>query len=268
MTKTFAERLLKISEERSSHVILALDLEMQMGTDREKWHLKKSELFEKSQSIFAEVASEIVAVKLNNHLLLPLGLYGDLQPLIENVRSAGLPIIYDAKVGDIGSTNRAISRHLFDAGVDAVICNPFVGWEEGLEPIFYEARSRSCLCGVILLVFMSHPGAFFGFGALTTTKDGTQVPFYHLFAKMARERKADGVIVGATALAEICSVRSIVGSEVLVISPGVGAQGGDAIAAIKAGSDFVIVGRSITSSSEPAKTVRNLREEIEKSLGS
>ena len=70
--------------------------------------------------------------------------------------------IMDAKVNDIGATNQVIAEYYYAAGFDAIIANPFVGWDEGLKPLFEVSKRLDR--GVILLCYMSHKGASEGYG--------------------------------------------------------------------------------------------------------
>ena len=73
---------------------------------------------------------------------------------------------------------------------------------------------------------------------------------------------ADGVVVGATAPQKIGEVKQILQDKVDIYSPGVGAQGGSAETAIKAGANYLIVGREITNSNDPTAAARSLCELI------
>ncbi len=82
------------------------------------------------------------------------------------------------------------------------------------------------------------------------------------FAKKALKWGADGVVVGATVPEKIAEVNRILGENVDIYSPGVGAQGGAAEKAIKAGASYIIVGREITNSDDPAQTASMLCDSI------
>jgi orotidine-5'-phosphate decarboxylase len=66
-------------------------------------------------------------------LTLPLGTFDGVQELVEQIRGQGMLAVMDAKVNDIGNTNQIIAEYYFAAGFDAIIANPFVGWDEGLN---------------------------------------------------------------------------------------------------------------------------------------
>jgi orotidine-5'-phosphate decarboxylase len=80
-------------------------------------------------------------------------------------------------------------------------------------------------------------------------------------ARMGCENGAVGFIAPATRPDRIKLIRSIVGDR-LILTPGVGAQGGSASAAIEAGADYVIVGRSIYEADDPAAVARSIAESI------
>jgi orotidine-5'-phosphate decarboxylase len=165
----------------------------------------------------------------------------------------------DCKANDIGATNQIIAEYYYAAGFDALIANPFVGWEEGLKPIFDVAhRLRR---GVILLVYMSHKAANEGYGqTIINMESGRRKLQYVYFAEKALEADADGVIVGATYPEKIKEVHDLLDNKIPIYSPGIGAQGGAVRDALKAGSRFLIVGREITLSEDPRGAAEKIRD--------
>jgi orotidine-5'-phosphate decarboxylase len=87
---------------------------------------------------------------------------------------------------------------------------------------------------------------------------GVLIPQYLLFAQKNVAYNADGAVVGATIPEKISEIHQVLGEEVPIYSPGVGAQGGSAEAAIKAGTRYLIVGRDIISAENPAEAARKL----------
>ena len=106
---------------------------------------------------------------------------------------------------------------------------------------------------------MSHKGATEGYGQTVIDPiTGTLTPQYVSFARKALHWGADGVVVGATVPDKIAEIRKILGDKVAIYSPGVGAQGGGAATAMRAGSNYLIVGREITMSPNPAEAAKSI----------
>jgi orotidine-5'-phosphate decarboxylase len=100
---------------------------------------------------------------------------------------------------------------------------------------------------------MSHEGAEEGYGLKVAGE-----PMYLRFARKVREWGADGAVVSAKSLEIIEEVRRVLEPWQVILSPGVGFQGGEAAKAVKAGTDFAIVGRSILDAAEPITALRDL----------
>jgi orotidine-5'-phosphate decarboxylase len=106
---------------------------------------------------------------------------------------------------------------------------------------------------------MSHKGATEGYGqTVIEAETGKPTTQYISFAKKALKWNADGAVVGATVPEKIRQIRKILGETVPIYSPGIGAQGGTANAARKAGARYLIVGREITQARNPAETAKKL----------
>ncbi len=239
----------QVAQEKRSNIVLALD----------PFPGEPQSLLGLSTKILEKVHPYICALKINHQLILPLGLFNDMPKIFKIAQEKGLPTIMDCKINDVGHTNRAIAEYYFKAGFDAVIANPFVGWNEGLQPVFEVARSKDR--GVILLVYMSHTGAPEGYGqTIKNPETKRYTPQYVAFAKKALEWKADGAVVGATYPEKIKEVHSILKDRVPIFSPGVGAQGGKVKAAVEAGARYLIVGRTITLAEDPAETTKSIRD--------
>ena len=250
----FKAHMQEAAKSKDSRLVLALDFPFEAPENREK-------ILAKAQKVLKAVHPYICAVKINHHLTLPLGTFDGVQALVEQIRGQGMLAIMDAKINDIGNTNQIIAEYYFAAGFDAIIANPFVGWEEGLKPLFDVSKRLNR--GVILLTYMSHKGACEGYGqTIIDPETGLQTPQYVSFAKKSLKWGADGVVVGATVPQKIAEIKRILGENVSIYSPGVGAQGGAAETAIKAGANYLIVGREITNSDNPARAARTLSESI------
>jgi orotidine-5'-phosphate decarboxylase len=140
-----------------------------------------------------------------------------------------IPVILDSKRGDIGSTADHYALEAFERyGADAVTVNPYMGFDT-IEPYLKHAGK-----GVIVLCRTSNPGG----SDLQFLNVNSGEPLYLHVAKLASQKwNSSGqisLVVGATFPEEIAKVRAIVGDMPLLI-PGIGAQGGDIDATVKAG---------------------------------
>jgi orotidine-5'-phosphate decarboxylase len=244
------------SKTKQSSIVLALDFPFHNPQDPQS----REVLMAKAQNTLNIVSPYVCAVKINHHLVLPLGTFDGVRTLVSKAHEAGLLAIMDCKVNDIGATNQVIAEYYFAAGFDALIANPFVGWDEGLQPIFETARKQQR--GVILLTYMSHKGAAEGYGqTVRETEISTEIKQYLSFARKALRWQADGAVVGATVPEKIAEIHRVLGDAVPIYSPGVGAQGGAAQAALKAGARYLIVGREIVQARDPAGVAEKLRRQ-------
>lgn len=192
------------------------------------------------------------SVKINFHLLLPLD-FKDIAKINEAAHTNGLQTIADMKLNDIASTNETAVNMLWKMGFDAIIANPFVGYDGALDVVFKSALKAKN--GVILLVYMSHPAASDGYGLSIASPKRS---LFEEFVSRAVAWKADGVVVGATTSDRIAFVRKEIPREMLIFSPGVGVQGGGVKKSVQAGSDFLIIGRSILGASDPVQTAKQI----------
>jgi orotidine-5'-phosphate decarboxylase len=241
--RSFGDRLRNASTQNSgSKIILALDL---------PYRKDPSCLLRDSINLLEKVSNFICAVKCNFHLILPLSI-SEVGELNDRIHSNGLVSIADVKLNDIANTNEVAVNYLWDSGFDGVIANPFVGFKGGLDVVYQSANQLDK--GVITLAYMSHPGADEGYGL--ETRQGSTL--FELMLERANEWGSDGVIVGSTRSDRIAQARSILEGDISIISPGSGPQGGDASASLKAGSDYLIYGRSIVTSDDPAKEAKRI----------
>jgi orotidine-5'-phosphate decarboxylase len=156
-------------------------------------------------------------------------------------RYAEIPVILDAKRGDIGSTARMYAREAYDRyGADAVTVNPYLGGDT-LEP-FLERSDK----GVVVLCRTSNPGA----GDIQDLVCGGEKVYAIIARKAVREWNGNGnvvLVVGATYPEQLKEVRNIVGEMPLLV-PGVGAQGGEVEAVVKAGLSRAGAGMIVNAS--------------------
>ncbi|HET7776641.1 MAG TPA: orotidine-5'-phosphate decarboxylase [Azospira sp.] len=158
-----------------------------------------------------------------------------------HAKHPGIPVILDSKRGDIGSTAQQYAVEAFERfGADAVTINPYMG-RDSVEP--YLAYPDK---GVILLCRTSNPGG----SDLQFLDVGGEKLFERVARLVATEWNTTGqcaLVVGATFPAEIARVREITGNQPLLV-PGIGAQGGDIEATVKAGRTANGTGLMINSS--------------------
>ncbi len=177
------------------------------------------------------------AIKVGYPLILSAGL-----GIVKEI-SVFLPVIADLKIADIPNTNRLISEAALQAGASALIAHAFPGLDS-LQACADCAASHGA--SLFVVTEMSHPGA-----------GQFMAPLAEGMARLAMEVGAAGVVAPATRPERIKLIRSVIGNKI-IISPGVGAQGGSVSEALAAGADYLIVGRSIYDAEDPAASARRL----------
>ena len=171
-----------------------------------------------------------------------------LERLIAHIhtRHPDVPVILDAKRGDIGSTAQHYVSEAFDRyQADAVTVNPYLG-RDAAQPFLDRADK-----GVVILCHTSNPGAADLQDLLVHDTEGTPLPLYqHLARTIARDWNARGncvLVTGATWPAQLGEVRALVGDMPLLV-PGIGAQGGDVEAVVRQGRTSAGNGLLVSSS--------------------
>jgi orotidine-5'-phosphate decarboxylase len=185
----------------------------------------------KALAIAHACAPHLDAIKLGYPLILSCGL-----SLAQELEGEDLPLIADFKVADIPNTNRLIAEQVFDAGFSSIICHGFTG-KDSVQACVDTSSDYGGACFVV--AEMSHPGATKFFQGGTAER----------IARLAMECGADGIIAPATRPDRINVLRHIVGNR-KILSPGIGAQGGDADAVARL-VDGIIVGRAIYDADNP-----------------
>ncbi|MGC8913004.1 MAG: orotidine-5'-phosphate decarboxylase [Thermoplasmata archaeon] len=197
---------------------------------------------EKGISVFQKVCSYIEAVKVNYPIVLSAG------TKIIKTLSEKKYVLCDFKIADIPNTSRLIAEIAFENGASGVIAHAFTG-RDSLKAVKDVAEKYGG--EVFVVVEMSHPG-----GAEFTAKHAEE------FAYLAKEAGARGVIAPATRPERIKKIREIIGEEMLILSPGVGTQGGELKKTISAGANYIIVGRSIYEAEKPDEIAKEMRAAI------
>eukprot|EP00933_Yihiella_yeosuensis_P030410 TRINITY_DN24054_c0_g3_i1.p1 TRINITY_DN24054_c0_g3~~TRINITY_DN24054_c0_g3_i1.p1 ORF type:complete len:290 (+),score=78.83 TRINITY_DN24054_c0_g3_i1:52-870(+) len=175
----------------------------------------------------------------------------------------GIPIVLDAKRGDIGSTSEAYARAAFEQlKCDSVTVSPYLGGD-GVQP-FLKDPSK----GVWVLCKTSNPGSQ---DIQALELPGGQLLYVHV-AKVcceqwAKEHNNAGLVVGATDIDALRNLRAAV-PNAWFLSPGVGAQGGDLAGAMEVGlrddgmGVLLPISRGISKAEDPKKAAEGFREEI------
>ncbi len=224
---SFLDKLYEASRRNTSWLCIGLDSEFSKLPTflRERYGLWA--VLEFNRAIIESTADLVCAYKPNlafYEMLGPLGL--EILYETRELIPKEIPVIGDAKRGDIANTARAYAQALFEHyRFDAVTANPLMGFDS-VAPFF--EYSDKC---TFVLVRTSNPGAR-DFQEL----DCGGKPLYYHLAEKAREwntKKNVGVVVGATAPHELAIVRRIVGDAMPILVPGVGAQAGDLEQAVK-----------------------------------
>ena len=240
----FKTRISKISKTKGK-VILANDYPSSVKNLESKTinNIKKLNLY-------------LCAIKLNFHLLLPLGLR-EIKKINQTAHKYNLQTIADIKLNDIGNTNEVTVENLWKSGFDAVIVNPIMG-PKALQKLVKLTHKKQK--GILTLCHMSAPEAKFSYDMeVTPKKTQSSRPLYQLFLKYAIEQKVDGIIVGATYPEIIRYCRKKSKTSLNIYSPGVGTQGGKVSEVLSAGSNFLIVGRTILNAKNPISMAKQLQ---------
>ena len=174
------------------------------------------------------------------------------------------PFLFDAKRGDMGNTMRAYAVAVYKTlGMDAATVSPYLGADSLAEFARFEDR------GVYVVCRSSNPGA-----EDLQHLESSGKPVYKHVVELAERVNQHGnvaLVVGATAPAQIAEVRRLTGLPFLI--PGVGAQGGDLVASVKAAfngdpaSCLVSSSRSVLYADQPGREASKLREEINSVVG-
>ena len=212
--------------QKKNRIILALDVTSRADAMR----------------VVEAVKGYVDAIKINWPLVLATG------PDIIREMSRIKDVICDFKIADIPNTNKLIVEQAMSRGASAVICHGFTG-DDSVKACVDAAKGQ-----VFVVTEMSHPGG----------KQFT-APVADKLATLAKSAGARGIVAPATRPERIAALRKIVGG-LEIICPGVGAQGGKASDAIRAGADYIIVGRAIYDATDPGGAAKALADEVKEGI--
>jgi orotidine-5'-phosphate decarboxylase len=263
---TFIEMLQDAQRRNDSMLCVGLDPEPARFPEGMKGDPHK--IFEFCAAIVDATADLVIAFKPQIAYFAAHRAEAQLEKLMAHIRATApnVPVILDAKRGDIGSTAEQYAREAFERyGADAVTLSPFMGFDS-IEPYLkHEGK------GAFLLCRTSNPGGDDLQNQRLASVEG-QPRLYEHIARLAQGpwnvNGQLGLVVGATYPAEIEAVRKVAPNVPLLI-PGIGAQGGDAVATVKAGwrADAPIVvssSRSILYASDGLGFAQAARREARK----
>jgi orotidine-5'-phosphate decarboxylase len=229
---TFLEQLIEAERSNQSMLCVGLDPE----PSKFPAHIKgdASKIYDFCAAIVDATADLVISFKPQIAYFAAHRAEDQLEKLMQHMRSTAphVPVILDAKRGDIGSTAAQYAIEAFERyGADAVTLSPFMGFDSVQPYLAYHGK------GAFLLCRTSNPGGD-DFQAQRLSSVSGEPLLYEHIAKLAQgEWNTNGqlgLVVGATYPAEIERVRQVAPHVPLLI-PGVGAQGGDAVATVKAG---------------------------------
>jgi len=221
----FTEKLDAAVKKNNSLLCIGLDIDLKRIPAS---LLNKSDpIFDFNKAIIDATKDLVCAYKPNIAFYEMYGIYG-MQALMKTIEYASddIPIILDAKRGDVGHTAFAYAKAIFEIyKADATTINPYMGYDS-VEP-FLEYKDK----GIFILCLTSNVGHK-DFQVL-----GKEEPLYQLVAKHVKEWDVSlncGLVVGATNPDELKDIRKIVGDMPILI-PGIGAQGGDLASSVRYG---------------------------------
>ena len=229
---TFLEQLQ--TAERQNGSLLCVGLDPEPAKFPAAYRGDASKIYDFCAAMVEATADLVIAFKPQIAYFAAYRAEDQLERLMAHMRSTAphVPIILDAKRGDIGSTAEQYAKEAFERyGADAVTLSPYMGWDSVQPYLKYHGK------GAFLLCRTSNPGGDDFQNQRLLNLPGQPTLFEHIAALAQgpwNQNGQLGLVVGATYPSEIERVRAVAPTLPLLI-PGVGAQGGDAAATVKAG---------------------------------
>jgi len=260
-------RAIKKYNKRSDrvHSLVCVGLDSDFGKLPERFTNLESPQFEFNKWVIDQTHEHVASYKANIAFYEARGGKGlqDLKMTLDylNREYSDIFTICDAKRADIGNTNKGYVEEIFDwLGFDAITLHPYLG-QEALSP-FLERADKGC----IILCRTSNPGA----GELQDLLVEGR-PIWRVIAeKVSKEWNKNNncmLVVGATYPEEMKKIREAVGDMTFLV-PGIGTQGGDVEATVKAGLNgegkgmIIHSAREVIFSDDPLKAARDLKNSI------
>jgi orotidine-5'-phosphate decarboxylase len=234
-TMNFLEKLLKAERQNRSLLCVGLDPEPERLPDELRALPMEKAVVRFCRTLIEATAPYVSAFKPNLAFFEVLGPPG-MRALQEIVRAVPthIPVIADAKRGDIGHTASRYAAAIFETyGCDAMTVNPYPGYDAVAPFLSYRER------GVLLLCRTSNPGARDLQDLPVRGNDGQLRPLYEMVARLVQswnEAGNCGLVVGATSPRELGVVRALCPTLPLLV-PGIGAQGADLAASVSCAVD-------------------------------
>ena len=259
----FVEKLDKTCQKNNSLLCVGLDIDL--NKIPQSILNQEDPIFIFNREIINATKDLVCAYKPNIAFYEKYGLYGmdSLIKTIEFIQITGVPVILDAKRGDIGNSSAAYAEAVFKVfKADAVTVNPYMGYDS-IAP-FLEYKNN----GVFALCLTSNPGA-----------QDFEGPVYKKVAQKMKEWNKEencGLVVGATKPEQLKEIREMVIDQPILI-PGIGAQGGDLEASVKFGTNqqglravinssrgIIYASKNDDFAKAAQQAAQNLRDEINK----
>jgi orotidine-5'-phosphate decarboxylase len=274
----FLEKLLAAERQHRSLLCVGLDPEPERLPHELRALPVEEAIVQFCRALIEATAPYVSAFKPNLAFFEVLGPPG-MTALQEVLRAipAHIPVIADAKRGDIGNTASRYAAAIFETyGCDAVTVNPYLGYDAVAPFLAYRER------GTLLLCRTSNPGARDLQDLPVQEANGQTRPLYEVVARRVQswnEAGNCGLVVGATYPQELRAIRALCPNMPILV-PGIGAQGGDLAASVPLAVDargeraIISVSRAILYASSDAdyadaaaEMARTLREQINRARG-
>lgn len=246
-----------------SNTLLCVGLDGDIQKIPAKYRDSETPLFDFNKDIIDATAEFVCCYKPQIAYYNGVGKENDLELTISYIHKKypGIPVILDAKRGDIGSTAEMYVKEAFTRyKADSVTVNPYMGGDT-LQP-FLDQKDK----GTIILCRTSNPGAI---DLQDLQIDGKPL-YMQVASKAANEwnkNKNILLVVGATYPGELKEIRGVIG-DIPFLTPGIGAQGGDVKKAVEAGTTpdgtgmIINSSRGIIYAENPGLAAKTLRDEI------